>query len=164
MNFSSFKERYLVRCSVKVDHELFNVIASHNVDFDKIALYVKSIGHREYIKTVYWKAISSKFRHGSKCKKCGTKDKLQCHHLTYDHIGMEFLYPEDIMVLCDSCHKEVHKINDKSKKKPLSEKQFKKLISMCLQFNERNILKRVKKGKVSKKEANIIMNEFLGRY
>ena len=41
-----------------------------------------------------------------KCAKCGARNKLQVHHLSYQHLGDELDY--ELMVLCHSCHQKVH--------------------------------------------------------
>lgn len=45
------------------------------------------------------------------CELCGAKTYLQIHHLRYveNRRAWEYL-PEDMMVLCDKCHKKVHGI------------------------------------------------------
>lgn len=42
------------------------------------------------------------------CVKCGRRDHLQCHHLRYNHLGLEILFPDDLVTLCDQCHLEIH--------------------------------------------------------
>lgn len=41
-----------------------------------------------------------------KCAKCGARNKLQVHHLSYQHLGDEL--DCELMVLCHSCHQRVH--------------------------------------------------------
>lgn len=41
-----------------------------------------------------------------KCAKCGARNKLQVHHLSYQHLGDEL--DCELMVLCHSCHQKVH--------------------------------------------------------
>lgn len=43
---------------------------------------------------------------GWKCEKCGHKERLHVHHLTYDRFGHERL--SDLRVLCESCHDRDH--------------------------------------------------------
>ncbi|MCI5635466.1 MAG: hypothetical protein SO136_08625 [Sarcina ventriculi] len=38
--------------------------------------------------------------------KCGARNKLQVHHLSYQHLGDEL--DCELMVLCHSCHQKVH--------------------------------------------------------
>ena len=43
-----------------------------------------------------------------KCQQCGLNEGygLHVHHLNYSHLGHEF--PEDVVVLCEACHKAEH--------------------------------------------------------
>lgn len=43
---------------------------------------------------------------GYRCAKCGTRNKLQVHHLSYAHLGNEL--DSELMVLCRGCHQKVH--------------------------------------------------------
>ena len=43
---------------------------------------------------------------GWKCCTCGSRDKLQVHHNTYERIGREL--DSDTTVLCDDCHGLFH--------------------------------------------------------
>ncbi len=45
---------------------------------------------------------------GKECEKCGETKYLQVHHLSYKNIFHE--EPEDLMILCKSCHKKEHNI------------------------------------------------------
>jgi 5-methylcytosine-specific restriction endonuclease McrA len=57
-----------------------------------------------------WKSVRywALERSGYKCQKCGANAgvSLHVHHLNYDHLGHE--WPEDLVVLCESCHKAEH--------------------------------------------------------
>lgn len=92
------------------DHEWRNVITGmfDNPDLvyeDTDASYTN---YAKYLNSVHWKntrkkkLIQTEFR----CEKCGSREKLQVHHLTYENIGAEYL--EDLQVLCASCHTKVH--------------------------------------------------------
>jgi hypothetical protein len=58
----------------------------------------------EYIQSPAWKAKAeaAKKRAGYKCQVCNGTHRLEAHHRTYDRLGNE--RPEDITVLCHSCH------------------------------------------------------------
>lgn len=43
-----------------------------------------------------------------KCQMCGTSEELQIHHITYDRLGNEDIH-KDIVTLCKSCHRDIHK-------------------------------------------------------
>jgi hypothetical protein len=66
-----------------------------------------------YIASVEWKAKSdaAKERAGGKCQLCGCRKKLETHHNTYERLGNEL--PEDLVVLCGTCHDVFHAKRDK---------------------------------------------------
>lgn len=41
------------------------------------------------------------------CVKCGSKDKLECHHITYNQ------KENIVVVLCRECHRMIHRIGGK---------------------------------------------------
>lgn len=57
-----------------------------------------------------WKKFSAETRRlRDVCESCGTKENLQVHHLFYDASRELWEYSnEDVCVLCDTCHKEMH--------------------------------------------------------
>lgn len=61
--------------------------------------------YSEYLKTPHWRSIRSWAieRAGNHCQVCKSKSKLEVHHNNYDHVGAE--QPDDLIVLCDVCHK-----------------------------------------------------------
>ena len=65
--------------------------------------------YREYFKSKAWQRKRSKviFRDGAQCRACGSRENLEVHHLTYARFTEEWL--GDLVTLCESCHKAVHK-------------------------------------------------------
>ena len=65
--------------------------------------------YRKYLLSDEWAQIRiDLFNHrGKQCELCLSKNKLEVHHLTYKNIFNE--EPEDLMILCKSCHKKQHK-------------------------------------------------------
>ena len=49
-------------------------------------------------------------RYGSECAVCLSKGQLHVHHITYKRLYNENL--KDLRVLCEKCHKELHKHHD----------------------------------------------------
>jgi 5-methylcytosine-specific restriction endonuclease McrA len=45
-------------------------------------------------------------RAGYQCQDCGAEERFDVHHVTYEHLGDE--WPEDLVVLCKSCHDVWH--------------------------------------------------------
>ena len=75
--------------------------------------------YEKYLETDKWKEIAKKARARAqyKCQLCGERHKpLHVHHNTYEHIYYETEYPEDLVVLCSTCHTNLHKYL-KAKKK-----------------------------------------------
>ena len=66
----------------------------------------------DYLDSPIWK----KFREiilaidKNKCTKCGTKDKLTIHHITYERVTVELIL--DLITLCKDCHMLVHKATE----------------------------------------------------
>lgn len=67
-------------------------------------------------------------RASSKCEECGSEDRLHVHHLTYRNFGNEL--PEDLQVLCESCHVKKHQKPKRPKaRKPARPKPSKMITS-----------------------------------
>ncbi|MGI8399864.1 hypothetical protein ACRYWZ_26180 [Agrobacterium deltaense] len=45
-------------------------------------------------------------RSGGMCEGCGLAEAKQVHHLTYKHVGCEFLF--ELVAICDGCHERLH--------------------------------------------------------
>jgi len=45
-------------------------------------------------------------RAGGSCEGCGERPPTQVHHLSYEHVGKEFLF--ELVALCDPCHERIH--------------------------------------------------------
>jgi 5-methylcytosine-specific restriction endonuclease McrA len=79
----------------------------------KITKYVKDMIYDDFLKTLYWKTIAGRIRYFAKfkCELCNKgKVILVVHHKTYKNHGKEHLFLEDLICLCESCHKKVHNI------------------------------------------------------
>ncbi|UTI65588.1 HNH endonuclease [Paraconexibacter antarcticus] len=61
-----------------------------------------------YLRSPAWKKIRGCVleRDDHACTSCGSKRKLQVHHLTYERVGAEHL--ADLTTLCDGCHRKTH--------------------------------------------------------
>ena len=64
--------------------------------------------YAEYLATPEWQARAAevKLLRGNRCEKCGSRDNLHAHHLTYENRGHEPL--SDLQVLCKDCHAQEH--------------------------------------------------------
>jgi len=89
------KKRKLIKKEKTIFHTFIN---------RKIKL--KGRNYKKYLKTDHWKEVKLKFR-GRSCEKCGSKYKINIHHLTYRNLGRDKEY-NDCVPLCEYCHQEVH--------------------------------------------------------
>ena len=67
--------------------------------------------YKEYLQSVHWSRFRAAYfkEQGEKvCVQCTSRDRVQLHHLTYARIGREQF--GDVVALCDSCHRALHKI------------------------------------------------------
>lgn len=64
--------------------------------------------YKDYLKTEHWKLTKKSFlvtvKHN--CMKCGIKEKLEVHHITYKDLGNE--KNNQLSLLCRSCHQNTH--------------------------------------------------------
>lgn len=72
-----------------------------------VALAHKS--YREYLKSDHWQKLRADAleRYEHRCIRCGSTERLQVHHREYRGPGRE--RPEDLEVVCRSCHAERHR-------------------------------------------------------
>lgn len=69
---------------------------------------LKRLGYRsylEYLSSSHWRRTVQKWRKDH-CEACGWEGSLALHHVTYARLGHE--YKEDLVTVCQRCHKEVH--------------------------------------------------------
>lgn len=64
--------------------------------------------YKEYLQSSLWKNIREKalFRDNGWCQGCLENRATQVHHLSYDHVGFEFLH--ELISLCEDCHTRIH--------------------------------------------------------
>jgi len=65
---------------------------------------------RVYLNSHHWhfmrwlKKMQARFYYGSVCcEKCGSRERIQIHHITYQRIGREWL--SDLQCICGNCHR-----------------------------------------------------------
>jgi len=83
-------------------------------EFDGCAEIVLSITssdyifYKEYLKSKEWINLRNSIlnQRGYKCERCASKKNLHLHHLTYERVGFE--NEDDLVILCQQCHKFVH--------------------------------------------------------
>jgi len=64
--------------------------------------------YNAYLETAHWREIRRAVieRAGGRCEGCGRRAATQAHHLTYVHVGNEFLW--ELRAVCDHCHTRAH--------------------------------------------------------
>lgn len=84
------------------------------------------IGYNEYLKSNHWARLRSEYiPKDMKCSMCHKRvSSLQLHHLTYVNIGNE--QADDLLPLCEQCHKLIHQIPKEHIKSKLYYKPVKK--------------------------------------
>ena len=74
------------------------------------------LAYKDYLASPYWSFVATvyKCRANFRCERCGKEQysNLSLHHKTYEHIGSELQYPEDMEILCAQCHMKEHNIED----------------------------------------------------
>jgi hypothetical protein len=78
-----------------------NVNEKFNRDafFNDYKDYLNSRGWSNRRKLVFARASGT-------CEGCGINSPTQVHHLTYAHVGCEFLF--ELVAVCDACHTRLH--------------------------------------------------------
>lgn len=93
------------------------ICVNGDIDSDMVADYISQMDYYDFLATPYWEAISlyKKYLAKYKCQLCSCKGNLRTHHKTYDRHGYEHemeVLRDDLIVLCDECHKKFHDIVD----------------------------------------------------
>lgn len=91
--------------------ELVRQVVHGSTELLSRAEYLKrleTMPYDDYLATPEWQARAAevKLLRGNRCEKCGSRDNLHAHHLTYDRRGHEL--PSDLQVLCKDCHAREH--------------------------------------------------------
>jgi hypothetical protein len=71
----------------------------------------KSAAYAEYLRSPEWRVLRGLvISRARRCEGCGVEPPYEVHHLTYAHIGHEFLF--ELVALCSACHRRVHEVDD----------------------------------------------------
>lgn len=102
---SIFEYKDWAKVNIKKKKKVVQVIpefkAATHYDYTKYLKYLKSPKWRELRENLF------KVR-GKKCEMCDKVTNIQVHHLTYKRLFNEPL--SDLLVVCDSCHKDIHDV------------------------------------------------------
>jgi hypothetical protein len=73
---------------------------------------IKVMNYKDFLKTLYWKicAYRARKKSGFRCAMCGSNEKLNVHHSTYDFHGREHTKDglKSLTCVCQSCHAKHH--------------------------------------------------------
>ena len=113
------------------------------------------IGYDNYLKSKHWSLLRKRFiPKDMRCLMCGeVSNSLQLHHLTYMHIGNES--DDDLIPVCENCHKLLHKVPKKHIKselyiKPKQNHKSKRRVPKCCKNCRYYITMTIKYKKVKK--------------
>lgn len=64
--------------------------------------------YRRYLQSPEWEERRFKVlaRAHQRCEGCGRAIATQVHHLSYAHVGQEFLW--ELVAVCEDCHRRCH--------------------------------------------------------
>lgn len=116
-----FVEKYLTptykygakECKAFVDRF---IIGKEPYDVDRARKAIVSLDYNQFLATPYWRAISWFIKRSSykQCRRCGKRGGiLHVHHKTYKNHGDELHHLEDLVCLCNNCHKVIHDSENK---------------------------------------------------
>jgi len=111
--------------------------------------------YKKYLLSNEWASIKLDLFaiRGKQCEICGSKRYIQVHHKTYKNIFNE--NPEDLQVVCNSCHKNIH--FPKKKKSKLAKRVSKKSKTTAKQ----SLVKKVKTKKYHKRKKIMSIKKLL---
>lgn len=109
INESNLFKVYLSRSSQEKTLTKIYVHNKHGVA--KAAEYISGDRtYKDFLYSEYWQDCRNKVlaRDKFRCQDCGTNQSLRVHHLNYDNHGNELEHLEDLITLCNRCHRKAH--------------------------------------------------------
>jgi len=75
------------------------------------AANLKALTYSDFLQTAYWQAVVWKVKQRDPwCQSCERSlGEMHVHHSTYRHRGSEWEHLEDLVLLCEQCHKIFHR-------------------------------------------------------
>lgn len=99
--------------------------------------------YKDYLESDHWKRLRKRklYQSGNKCQLCGSKENLNVHHNTYENRGCE--KDEDLVVLCNECHKKHHGISSEIDKIVSGSNTYKTklFVFKLMSYNEKDLNK-----------------------
>lgn len=72
---------------------------------------LQALDYADFLRTPYWHIIRRAIlATRQRCATCGTTNRLDVHHVTYEHHGREHEHMSDLQLLCRHCHSDKHNI------------------------------------------------------
>jgi len=98
--------------------ENIKLLQEENKTNRELKKQILNMEYKNFLRTPYWKTIAMylKSKHHF-CTICHSDKALRVHHSTYVHHGEEALHLEDLVVLCNECHKKFHGIKNNKEEK-----------------------------------------------
>lgn len=93
--------------------ELPSFVADRTPIFNPQPLYPNQFMSAEdkhtYLLSVEWQELRALVftRDNHTCQSCGSQSSLNCHHITYEDLGLESL--DQLITVCTTCHTALHK-------------------------------------------------------
>lgn len=88
-------------------------------------LKILAFKYKEFLQSSYWKEVrDAVFARDGACIKCGVKDNLHAHHLTYKHHYKELEHLKDLITLCIVCHTALHNKKNNNKNKIMNHRTW----------------------------------------
>lgn len=72
--------------------------------------HLASLNYKDFLRTDYWRVFSRNRKYNAwyTCQFCGVKTPLDAHHLSYEFLGQEIIFPHTITCICRQCHDKQH--------------------------------------------------------
>lgn len=107
-------ERFFYIWITELDEETRRMIINYILGDDEDS---RTRAYSYYTNSPAWKYYSTLYKTlcGWTCNRCGKRSNpahLVVHHKTYEHMGSEILYPDDMELLCRNCHMDEHGVGE----------------------------------------------------
>lgn len=102
-----FKKKSFRHTHTHTDTSLYAYLTPNTKE--KANQFMSAEDKQTYLQSNEWKSLRNQVftRDNHTCQSCGSKTSLNCHHVTYQHLGAESL--DQLTTLCTTCHTALHK-------------------------------------------------------
>lgn len=85
---------------------------------------VHTAEYEEYIRSPEWEQRKVRYysSHEKRCAACGSTERIHLHHHTYERLRHEL--DSDLIPLCSTCHRLVHRFHSRQRRLDLTEATF----------------------------------------